>query len=103
MAVYSTRFLDQNDATVGELYPVPAGKVAVVHFIALAWPSSSAGIIFMASIQAVCDFWTYVIPDANPGSAQFNGKVVLNAGDILDIAATGPCSYACSGWLLDDS
>lgn len=102
MAVYSERFfLGQLPATWQELYLVPVGAVVVLRDVEFTVPATSPTTIAL-SVQSAsggsAPFVSAVI-SAPPLHYQWQGRVVLNAGDSLwgytgDAGASGLiCGY----------
>lgn len=101
-SIYSTRFAAGSTAAAGPttLYTVPSGVVAVIRTITLkAGPAATtaqvviAGLASIATIAALGAEQTYVQ----------NCRIVLNAGDVLELfVGAGTCDYSVSGYLLDN-
>jgi hypothetical protein len=103
--VYSTRFVKTAlTATNTTYYTVPQGNVAVVRTMTLAWVSlaRSAGVGQVLLNGANSFVWIQPIGASELSSAQWEGNMVLPAGEILRAAttATGTVFLTISGFLL---
>lgn len=100
-ALYSTQFAAGTEAggSTTVVYTVPTGYVAVVRDIevgAQSPPANSvainyAGVAEIYSVDTITQYRT----------AQWRGRVVLNAGDTINVdAIAGTWTYIISGYLL---
>lgn len=100
LAVYSTRFLGWAASSTPPAYEVPTGYVAVVRDVDV-YSGGGAMINWKLSINEVATFAAgqFTI-EALAQVAQWRGRQVLNAGEVLVFAADGATDGVISGYLL---
>jgi hypothetical protein len=103
--VYSTRFVSVAPASTNTVYyTVPAGFVAVVRTMTFGYaePARSSGIATVLLAAANSRIWVVLVAASTAGSAEWNGRLVLPAGETLRAAYTGtPGQWlTISGYLL---
>jgi hypothetical protein len=103
--VYSSRFVKSAlTATNTTYYTVPAGYVAVVRTMTLAWASlaRTAGVGQVLLNGANSYVWIVPIAGSELSSAVWDGRLVLPAAEIIRAAttATGVVFLTVSGYLL---
>jgi hypothetical protein len=106
--VYSTRFVAAlATSTVTQVYAVPAGHVAVVKGMTLAWNTTAriGGYFALFMMDANSLVWTFEIPASNRGSSSWSGTLTLPAGNGLRIQSTavGSPYFQASGYLLTEA
>lgn len=101
--VYSTQFVLALHACTGGadvVYTVPAGKVAVLRDLELL--STGSGNFMFVSVNGIAQI---ARNNSTVGgtTAQWTGRVVLNAGDTLEVNGTNLSSVriVASGYLLN--
>lgn len=102
-AIYSTRFILGSVGAVGRLsYTVPSGLVAIVTTCDLVIDSGSGGAGDMVVVVNTTNFIYVAGPTTNgaPSHAQWSGRMVLSAGDELQLGFDGAGSGQASGYLL---
>lgn len=100
--IYSTQFAagSQASGTTTVVYTVPAGKVAVVRDIVVGAQNAPANSVAI-NYAGVAEIWE-VGTIAQYSTAHFEGRVVLNAGQTINVdAIAGTWTYIISGYLLD--
>lgn len=100
--IYSTQFAagSQASGTTTVVYTVPAGKVAVVRDIVVGAQDTPANSVAVNYYGVAEIYQAGAI--AQYSTAHFEGRVVLNAGDSIDVdAISGTWTYVISGYLLD--
>jgi len=98
---YSVRFGAGTIAagTAASIYTVPVGNIAVVRCIA-AIPLGTGAANMLAAIVGFANFMGEPTTTVNDGFV-WQGRVVLNAGESLQVQAIGQSfQYAVSGYLL---
>lgn len=99
--VYSTRFLYANFPTAPTTYTVPAGYRAVLRDITAYWNGDPSQGVLNVAIAGLALIYRFTGPASTPGGFQLACRVVLNAGDQLELsAAVGNWGYVASGYLL---
>lgn len=103
--VYSTQFCAVlSTSTLTAVYTVPAGFVAVVRTMTYAWSSlaRTAGIAQVLNGNNAGRVWVVHIAASEQSSDLWNGRLVLPAGDKLQVntTATGTVFFTASGYLL---
>jgi hypothetical protein len=103
--VYSTRFVNVAPATANTVYyTVPAGFVAVVRTMTFGYaePARANGVMTVLMSAANSRIWTVLATASTVGSAQWNGRLVLPAGETLRASYTGTTGQwlTISGYLL---
>jgi hypothetical protein len=103
--VYSTRFVKTLlTGTNTTYYTVPAGTVAVVRTMTVAWVSlARAGGVAQVLLNGANSFvWIVPIAASTAASDHWEGNMVLPAGELLRAAATatGTIFLTISGFLL---
>lgn len=111
MAVYSTKFVEAASFSGGPSvrYTVPAGFVAVVKCMSVAWGDITASGLdawFQSDTLAKLARFTWAFGFSTPynlgGQQQWWGSWVLTAGQTLAVqTAAGTCDMWASGYLLD--
>lgn len=98
--VYSTRFLIWPSPPGTYSYTVPAAKRAVVTHLE-ANGGGTASPILLVGIGGV---WVmgWKLPATGLGQFQWDGKLVLYAGERLDISTSLACTGMVSGYLFSD-
>jgi hypothetical protein len=104
--VYSTRFVNVAPAGTNTIYyTVPAGKVAVVRTMTFGYaePARQAGAMTVLLAAANSRVWVVLTTASSAGSAEWQGNMVLPAGEQIRAAYTGtPGQWlTVSGFLLD--
>jgi len=103
--VYSTRFVKAAlTASNTTYYTVPTGYVAVVRTMTLAWSSlARTGGVGQVLLNGANSFvWIVPIAGSELASANWDGRLVLPAGELIRAAttATGVVHLTVSGYLL---
>lgn len=106
MTVYSTRFAAVTlSAAEPALYTVPAGYVAVIRDMELT-NQTGANVSFAIDLTSPGPLTATIYYDGSFPLAswfQWQGRVVLNAGDVLGASASSyPVGLVVSGFLLND-
>lgn len=102
---YSTRFFAGNTiaGTVVTAYTVPADSVAVIRDIEVLNPTASTDSLFIAASVPgpLTVTLTKFLDLAGETAAQWKGRVVMNAGDVLELFSVAQAWEAMiSGYLL---
>lgn len=101
---YSTRLVAAVlDAALDDAYTVPAGFVAVIRDMELTNQGGTATAIAIdLEVPGPLTATIYFNADVPAGSwLQWQGRVVMNAGDVLSISASAyPIGAVVSGYLL---
>jgi hypothetical protein len=103
--VYSTRFVSVAPAATNTLYyTVPTGFVAVVRTMTFGYaePARAAGVLSVVLAPANSRVWVVLVTASSAGSAVWEGRLVLPAGEQLRASYTGtPGQWlTISGYLL---
>jgi hypothetical protein len=103
--VYSTRFVSVAPAATNTLYyTVPTGFVAVVRSMTFGYaePARANGVMTVLLAPANSRVWVVLATASTAGSAVWEGRLVLPAGETLRAAYTGtPGQWlTISGYLL---
>jgi len=99
--VYSQRFLYANFPTSPTNYVVPAGYRAVLRDVTAYWNGDVSQGVLNIAIGGLALIYRFTGPASTPGGFQLSCRVVLEAGDTLEIdAAAGNWGYVASGYLL---
>lgn len=103
--VYSTRFVNVSPASTNTVYyTVPAGFVAVVRCMTFGFSEGARinGIATVLLSAANSRIWTSSVTAATTGSAVWEGRLVLPAGETIRAAYTGSAGQwlTISGYLL---
>lgn len=100
VAVYSTRFIGQQVATSTPItYTVPTGFVAVVRSISVA-PTATGLTEAQVSLSSAAILFV-VASGTLHVSQHWDGRQVLNAGEVLQCTCAGSnCFFMVSGYLL---
>lgn len=99
--VYSTKFAAgaQASGSTSVVYTVPAGYVAVVRDIEVGAQNAPANSVAI-NLAGVAEIYQ-AGGIAQYSTAQWKGRVVLNAGDQINVdAIAGTWTYIISGYLL---
>jgi|SRR5215472_1246331 len=103
-SIYSTRFIRALGATTGT-YTVPAGKTAIVRSVQFVNGGGAAAqfTILSGNPANVYAFNGYVPPLASPNNNNnlfLDLRLVLTAGDILNVGIPASCYATVSGYLF---
>lgn len=102
MSIYSTRFFAGSYSTAGltAVYTVPTAYVAIIRTVTFHAASTSAEAALVLN-GAEGFAGGGLLP--NDGNVWQNGRVVLNAGDMIGVYVfSGTTQITCSGYLLAD-
>lgn len=104
MSTYSTRFGGGlHTGGAGTIYTVPSGYVVVVRCIT-AYNAGASSDAFEVSAQvsgSLIPIYHVTNVAASSNSLEWEGRVVLNAGEFINVATGGQqWSYTVSGYLL---
>lgn len=100
LPIYSTRLLAWAASESPPALTIPGGFVAVVRDIDV-YSAGGAIINWVAGINTICKFAAgqFTI-EALAQVAQWRGRQILNAGEVLYFESDGPTDGAISGYLL---
>ena len=101
ISLYSTQFAkgSQASGTTSNIYTVPVGFVAVIRDICAGAQNAPANSVAF-NITGVAEIWS-VDTITQYRTAHFEGRVVLNAGEVINCDAIGGTwTYIVSGYLL---
>jgi hypothetical protein len=104
LSVYSTRFgAGLHTGAAATFYVVPAAMTVVIRCVT-AYNAGASSDAFELSVNVsgfVIPIWHISGIAGASSSEEFQGRVVINAGEQLNVATGGqPWSYTVSGYLL---
>ena len=97
--VFSTRFIATTNIQPAPSYVVPAGYRAVVRCMTFG-PAPGANVTFFAKINGVVVFYSGSLLGTSVDTAEWQGRVVLNAGESLVLSSSLPLNGYAGGYLL---
>jgi hypothetical protein len=104
--IYSTRFVAVAPTVTNTVYyTVPAGKIAVIRSMTVAWSATAraGGTVYVLLPLSNGYLWVVNIPGGSPGSDRWEGRTVLNPGETIRASTTSsPVTFlTVSGYLLN--